>query len=87
MDRQHAAGMGLSYVTGTLVSLGDGLADALHGHRDDRWAWIPNVMHWCALALGAAGGALCYRRAWGMTALLLPPRRPRSSLRYRELTA
>jgi uncharacterized membrane protein YoaK (UPF0700 family) len=71
IDREHAAGMGLSYVTGTLVSFGDKLADAIRGGRERRWAWAPSLLHWCGLALGAIFGALAYR-AWGMSALLVP---------------
>lgn len=71
IDKEHAADMGLTYVTGTLVSLGDKLADALRGDRHARWAWAANLLHWCGLALGATCGALAYR-AWGMSALVLP---------------
>lgn len=70
IDKEHAAGLGLSYVTGTLVSLGDKVADALRGRRE-RWAWAPNLFHWCGLALGATCGALAYRE-WGTSALLAP---------------
>lgn len=70
IDKEHAAGMGLSYVTGTLVSFGDKVADALRGDRPG-WAWAPNLLHWCGLALGAACGALAYQ-GWGMSALLAP---------------
>lgn len=71
IDKEHAAGMGLSYVTATLVSFGDRLADALRGGRADRWAWAPSLLHWCGLVLGAVCGALAFR-AWGLSALLLP---------------
>lgn len=71
IDKEHAAGLGLSYVTGTLVSLGDKVADALRGGRRHRWAWAPNLFHWCGLALGAGCGALAYQQ-WGMSALIMP---------------
>lgn len=71
IDKEHAASLGLSYVTGTLVSFGDRLADALSGDRKHRWAWVPHFFHWWALALGAAGGTAAYM-AWGMSALLIP---------------
>lgn len=72
IDRRRLAGMGLSYVTGTLVSLGEGLADAV-GARDAsrRWAWIPYLLHWLALVAGAACGTLAYR-AWARSGLLFP---------------
>lgn len=72
IHKESAASMGLTYVTGTLVSLGDKLADALRpSSRQHRWAWLPHLAHWCALVLGAIGGALAYR-TWGAHALLIP---------------
>ncbi|HEX5462162.1 MAG TPA: YoaK family protein [Steroidobacteraceae bacterium] len=71
IDKEQAARIGLSYVTGTLVSLGDKLADALRADRTDRWAWVPHLLHWGALVLGAACGAFGYQ-AWGFWALLVP---------------
>lgn len=71
IDKEHAARMGLSYVTGTLVSLGDKLADALRSHARERWAWVPHLYHWGALVLGAACGAVGYH-SLGLLALLVP---------------
>jgi len=71
LDKERSARMGLSYITGTLVSLGDKLADALCSHRGDRWAWVPHLLHWGALVLGAVCGAVSYE-AWGLSALLAP---------------
>lgn len=71
IDKEHATRMGLSYVTGTLVSFGDKLADALRPHGPARWAWAPHRLHWGALVLGAICGALGYRD-WGASALLAP---------------
>lgn len=72
IDKAHAADMGLSYVTGTLVGLGDGVADAIYSPRPvSRWGWVPHLLHWLGLVLGAACGAVSYR-SWGRTALLLP---------------
>ncbi|HVS77495.1 MAG TPA: YoaK family protein [Steroidobacteraceae bacterium] len=72
IDKERAADMGLSYVTGTLVSLGDGLADAIHppvhGRREE---WVPHLLHWLALVLGALGGAASFH-AWGRAALGFP---------------
>lgn len=55
-----AAGIGLTYMTGTLVKVGQGLAMALVG--GPRWAWLPNFLLWAALVIGAAIGALAYQR-------------------------
>ena len=54
------AGLGLTYVTGALVKVGQLLAKALTGGA--RWAWTPNLMLWAALVAGSALGALAY--AW-----------------------
>ena len=53
-------GLGLTYVTGALVKVGQLIAAALTGGA--RWAWLPNVLMWAALVAGAACGALAY--AW-----------------------
>lgn len=57
--------VGLTYVTGALVNLGESLAaDA----RDWR-AWSPYLLHWLALVLGAALGAWALR--WSASIALL----------------
>jgi uncharacterized membrane protein YoaK (UPF0700 family) len=53
------AGLGLTYVTGALVKVGQLIAAALTG--GSRWAWLPNLLLWAALVTGAVGGALAYR--------------------------
>jgi uncharacterized membrane protein YoaK (UPF0700 family) len=62
---QHQAGetrTNLTYVTGTLVSFGEKLVDAL-GATDsqERWAWAPYLLLWAGLVLGAAAGTSAYR--------------------------
>jgi uncharacterized membrane protein YoaK (UPF0700 family) len=52
------AGLGLTYVTGALVKVGQLAAAALSGGA--RWAWAPNLLFWAALVLGSACGALAY---------------------------
>jgi uncharacterized membrane protein YoaK (UPF0700 family) len=52
------AGMGLTYVTGALVKVGQLLAEALTG--GPRWAWAPNLLLWAALVTGSVCGALGY---------------------------
>lgn len=54
------AGLGLTYVTGALVKVGQFLAVSLTG--GPRWNWAPNLLLWAALVAGAAGGALGYAR-------------------------
>jgi uncharacterized membrane protein YoaK (UPF0700 family) len=53
-----APGIGLTYMTGTLVRVGQLLAAAMVGGA--RWAWVPNLLLWAALVVGAAVGTLTY---------------------------
>jgi uncharacterized membrane protein YoaK (UPF0700 family) len=55
---EGGAGLGLTYVTGALVKVGQLLAAALTGGA--RWAWVPNLLLWAALVMGALCGALAY---------------------------
>jgi uncharacterized membrane protein YoaK (UPF0700 family) len=55
---QVQGGLGLTYVTGTLVKVGQLAAAALIGGA--RWAWVPNLLLWAALVAGALCGALAY---------------------------
>jgi uncharacterized membrane protein YoaK (UPF0700 family) len=55
---EGGAGLGLTYVTGALVKVGQLLATALTG--GPRWGWLPNLLLWAALVAGAACGALAY---------------------------
>ena len=50
------AGLGLTYVTGALVKVGQLMAAALTG--GERWGWVPNLLLWAALVAGSACGAL-----------------------------
>jgi len=52
------AGLGLTYVTGALVKVGQLVAAALTGGA--RWAWAPNLLLWAALVAGSLCGALAY---------------------------
>jgi uncharacterized membrane protein YoaK (UPF0700 family) len=52
------AGLGLTYVTGALVKVGQLVAAALTGGA--RWAWAPNLLLWAAMVTGALCGALAY---------------------------
>jgi uncharacterized membrane protein YoaK (UPF0700 family) len=53
------AGLGLTYVTGALVKVGQLAAAALTG--GPRWAWLPNLLLWSALVLGSIVGAAAYQ--------------------------
>jgi uncharacterized membrane protein YoaK (UPF0700 family) len=56
---EGGAGLGLTYITGALVKVGQLAAAALTGGR--RWAWLPNLLLWAALVAGAVAGAGVYR--------------------------
>jgi len=53
------AGLGLTYVTGTLVKVGQLAGVALKG--GPRWDWVPNLLLWAALVAGVVVGAAAYR--------------------------
>src|SRR6202166_1123484 len=52
------AGLGLTYVTGALVKVGQLAAAALTGGT--RWGWAPNLLLWAAMVAGSLCGALAY---------------------------
>lgn len=56
---EGGSGLGLTYVTGALVKVGQLLAAALTGGK--RFAWVPNLMLWAALVAGSLCGALVYQ--------------------------
>jgi len=51
-------GLGLTYVTGALVKVGQLAAAAMTGGA--RWGWWPNLLLWAALVAGSLCGALAY---------------------------
>jgi uncharacterized membrane protein YoaK (UPF0700 family) len=55
---EGGAGLGLTYVTGALVKVGQLAGAALTG--GPRWAWAPNLLLWAALVAGALCGTLAY---------------------------
>jgi uncharacterized membrane protein YoaK (UPF0700 family) len=55
---QGGGGLGLTYVTGALVKVGQFAAEALTGGA--RWGWAPNLLLWAALVVGSVCGALGY---------------------------
>lgn len=68
-QRNGEVSVGVTYMTGTLVKLGQRIATALTG--GDRWAWVPYFLLWFGLVLGAICGALIYPQI-GLIGLWLP---------------
>lgn len=71
-EREGEVSVGVTYMTGTLVKLGQRLVAALLG--GDRWAWTPYLFLWLGLAIGALAGASVYPYAglgglWGAAAV------------------
>ena len=57
-QREGQVSVGLTYMTGTLVKLGQALARV---HRPgQRWGWVPHLMLWLGLVSGAGAGVLAY---------------------------
>lgn len=59
-QRDGEVSIGVTYMTGTLVKLGQSIASAMLG--GPRWNWPPYLILWCALTGGAAAGAVAYVR-------------------------
>lgn len=65
-QREGQVSIGLTYMTGTLVKLGQALS-RLH-HPGQLWAWVPHLLLWAGLVGGAGLGVLAYLD-WGLLAL------------------
>lgn len=52
--------IGVTYMTGALVRFGQRLGEALRG--GDRWAWLPFLLLWAGLVVGAIAGAFAFAR-------------------------
>lgn len=50
--------IGLTYMTGRLVKIGQLIASAIAG--EDRWAWVPHLLLWNGLLAGGALGAVAF---------------------------
>ncbi|WP_246087238.1 YoaK family protein [Sphingorhabdus contaminans] len=68
-ERDGSVSFGLTYMTGALVKVGQGLATLLSG--GDRLAWIPYLILWFGLVSGAAIGAALYN-IFGISSLWVP---------------
>lgn len=65
-QREGEVSIGLTYMTGTLVKLGQALSRI---HRTGQlWAWVPHLLLWTGLVSGAGLGVLAYLD-WGLSAL------------------
>jgi uncharacterized membrane protein YoaK (UPF0700 family) len=62
--------LGVTFMTGTLVSLGQGIGRALLGRNRTR-NWLPHALLWCAFVTGAGAGAFLYAR-FGFAAVAGP---------------
>jgi len=65
-QREGEVSIGVTYMTGTLVKLGQRIADAVRG--GDRTAWVPYLVLWVGLMAGAVTGAVAF--AWSPTVSL-----------------
>ncbi len=58
-QRDGEVSIGVTYMTGTLVKLGQHLTFALSGGA--RFPWVPYLLLWLGLVLGAIAGAMMFR--------------------------
>ncbi len=59
--RRGEVSVGLTYMTGALVKMGQHLATALVG--GPKWAWLPYGALWAMITLGSFAGAMLYLQA------------------------
>lgn len=59
-QRNGDVAFGLTYMTGTLVRIGQRLADAVTG--GPRWDWLPWTLLWAGLVTGGVVGAMAWLR-------------------------
>lgn len=62
--------LGVTFMTGTLVSLSRALGRFLI-RRAQFWTWAPHGLIWCFFVAGAAAGAASHMK-WGLLALAIP---------------
>nr|WP_279587924.1 YoaK family protein [Sphingomonas vulcanisoli] len=67
-QRAGEVSVGVTYMTGTLVKLGQHVAAALFG--GPRFGWMPYLLLWLSLVAGAIGGAITFPLL-GLTAIWL----------------
>lgn len=66
--RDGEVSIGVTYMTGALVRMGQRIAGAFTG--GPRWAWAPFLLLWLGLVSGAGVGALAFVH-WGFAAIWL----------------
>ncbi len=71
LNREGEVTVGVTYMTGSLVRMGQKLAGALMGDPD-RWSWTLYLFLWLGFLAGVVTGAASHVR-WGWTALWLAP--------------
>jgi uncharacterized membrane protein YoaK (UPF0700 family) len=71
LNREGEVTVGVTYMTGSLVKMGQKLAGALMGDPD-RWGWTLYLFLWLGFLAGVVTGAASHVR-WGWTALWLAP--------------
>jgi len=71
LNREGEVTVGVTYMSGALVKMGQKLAGALMGDPD-RWSWTLYLMLWLGFLAGVVMGAASHVR-WGWTALWLAP--------------
>jgi len=57
-ERDGEVRIGVTYMTGALVKLGQALASAATG--GDRWSWAPHLALWVGMVAGAVAGTLVW---------------------------
>ena len=68
-EREGSVSFGLTYMTGALVKIGQGLATCFSG--GPRLDWLPYLLLWLGLVSGAAFGALLFG-IFGFVSLWVP---------------
>ncbi len=68
-EREGSVSFGLTYMTGALVKIGQGLATMLRG--GERTAWLPYLFLWAGLIGGAVIGASVFA-VYGILSLWIP---------------
>ena len=67
-ERDGEMAVGLTFISSTLVKVGDHVATALTG--GPAFGWVPSLLRWCGFAAGAVLGSLALRRL-GLDAIWL----------------
>ncbi|WP_428968900.1 YoaK family protein [Sphingomonas sp. Xoc002] len=65
-ERDGEVSIGVTYMTGTLVKIGQHLAHTVAGR--ERWGWLPYLLLWSGFLVGAGLGALAFP-LWGLASL------------------